>query len=42
MANLEKVTRHFFMLQKIFCFPGGSGCLGFGPEAKGNHAEQTT
>jgi hypothetical protein len=39
MANLEKVTWYFYMLQKIFCFAGGSGCLGFWAEANGNHAE---
>jgi hypothetical protein len=39
MANLEKVTWYFFMLQIFFCFAGGSGCLGFMPEANGNHAE---
>ena len=36
MAILEKVTWYFFMLQFFFYFAGGSGCLGFGPEASGN------
>ena len=39
MANLEKVTWYFFMLQKLFCFAGGSDCLGFRPEANGNPVE---
>jgi hypothetical protein len=32
MANLEKVTWYFYMLQKIFGFAGGSGCLSFWAE----------